>query len=114
MLPLCHRRRSLFPGAAALACAALAACSSDRAGGEGSFRPASAVCIREGKEAPVPAIRMGDRATIQRILDEGKHRNQVMDHLRYLTQKIGPRLTGSSNAEKANYWTLEKFRSWGL
>lgn len=76
--------------------------------------PATPVAIIDGVEQPAPAIPMGDRATILRILDEGKNRNQVMDHLKHLTQEIGPRLTGSSNAEKANRWTLEQFESWGL
>ncbi len=89
----------------------LAACSSSPTLPAGRSAP---VCIREGKEAEVPRIPMGDSATIARILDEGKHRNQVMNHLRYLTREIGPRLTGSSNAEKANNWTLDQFRSFGL
>lgn len=67
-----------------------------------------------GKQAPIPAIPMGDRATIARIIDEGTRRNKVMDHLTHLTTEIGPRLTGSSNAEAANHWTAEQFRAWGL
>jgi hypothetical protein len=89
----------------------LSACSPGRIVPPGHTEP---VCIRDGKDAPVPNIRMGDAATLARILDEGKHRNQVMEHLRHLTQDIGPRLTASSNAEKANNWTLAQFRSWGL
>src|SRR3954471_19672017 len=53
--------------------------------------------IIDGKEVACPDIPMGDDATIQRILDEGKNRCQVMNHLQYLTSEIGPRLTGSSN-----------------
>lgn len=97
-----------------LAPAFLAGCSSSGSASSDSYYPGRVVCIREGKEVAPPAIPMGDQATIGRILDEGKHRNQVMNHLRYLTQEIGPRLTGSSNAEKANNWTLQQFRSWGL
>ena len=66
------------------------------------------------ERAPVPAIRMGDEATIQRILDEGVNRNQVMNHLTHLTQQIGPRLTGSTACEAANNWAAEQFREWGL
>jgi carboxypeptidase Q len=104
------RRFLMVPGLLAAACGTLSACSSSH----DAYRPDRAVCIREGKDAPVPQIRMGDAATINRILDEGKNRNQVMNHLRHLTQEIGPRLTASSNAEKANHWTLEQFQSWGL
>jgi len=70
--------------------------------------------IIDGRPAPVPAIRMGDPATITRIIDEGKNRSRVMDHLRHLSQEIGPRLTGSSNADKANLWAAEQFTAWGL
>jgi hypothetical protein len=92
----------------------LAACSGSRGLAESGYTPSANVCIREGKPAAVPNIPMGDPATIARILEEGKHHNQVMEHLRYLTQEIGPRLTASTNAEKANNWTLAQFRSWGL
>lgn len=104
-----HTFRTLL--CAALALPLVACSSSPGPAASGYPRP---VCIREGKECVVPPIPMGDPATIRRILDEGKHRNQVMSHLHYLTQNIGPRLTGSTNAERANNWTLEKFRSWGL
>jgi hypothetical protein len=116
-MPNTLHRRNALPALARiplglLLCAGLSACASPS--GNTAYAPERAVSVREGKTAPVPGIPMGDASTIARILDEGKHRNQVMDHLRHLTQKIGPRLTGSSNAEKANYWTLDKFRSWGL
>lgn len=70
--------------------------------------------VVKGEAVPVPQIQMGDPATIQRILDEGTNRNQVMDHLRYLCKEIGPRLTGSTNVERANNWTRDKFEEWGL
>jgi hypothetical protein len=66
-----------------------------------------------GEPAPAPDIAMGDPGTIARIVKEGKEHNQVMEHLKYLTEQIGPRLTGSSNAEKANKWTAQKFREFG-
>ena len=34
--------------------------------------------------------------------------------LAYLTDNIGPRLSGSPNAEKAVGWTTKQFRSWGI
>jgi hypothetical protein len=70
--------------------------------------------IIDGKEVPCPDIPMGDDATIQRILEEGKNQSQVMDHLRYLTSQIGPRLTGSSNAFTANQWCMAQYQKWGL
>jgi carboxypeptidase Q len=72
------------------------------------------VAIVDGKERPVPAIEMGEESVVRAIIDEGKNRNKVMEHLRYLTQEIGPRLTGSSQAEAANRWAADQFKKWGL
>jgi hypothetical protein len=51
---------------------------------------------------------------IVRIRDEGLNRSQVMQTLSYLTDVIGPRLTGSPNLRHANDWTQDKLASWGL
>jgi hypothetical protein len=51
---------------------------------------------------------------IARIRDEGLNRSQVMQTLSYLTDVIGPRLTGSPNLRRANDWTKDKMASWGL
>jgi hypothetical protein len=61
-----------------------------------------------------PLFSQGDPAVIARIIDEGKNRNQVMEHLRYLTHEIGPRLTGSPKLQRACEWTAEMFRKFGL
>lgn len=52
--------------------------------------------------------------TLMRIIDEGQNRNQVMQHLTYLCEEIGSRLTGSSRLERANHWVAEVYESWGL
>src|SRR4051812_45979480 len=51
---------------------------------------------------------------IERIKDEGLKRSQVMATLSYLTDVIGPRLTGSPELKRANEWTKEKLAGWGL
>jgi carboxypeptidase Q len=51
---------------------------------------------------------------IERIKDEGMNRSQVMQTLSYLSDVIGPRLTASPNAKRANEWTRDKLTSWGL
>ncbi|HEX5220708.1 MAG TPA: M20/M25/M40 family metallo-hydrolase [Verrucomicrobiae bacterium] len=51
---------------------------------------------------------------IARIRDEGLNRSQVMDTMTYLTDLIGPRLTGSPNMKHANEWTRDKLAEWGL
>lgn len=51
---------------------------------------------------------------IVRIKDEGLNRSQVMNTLSYLTDVIGPRLTGSPNMKRANDWTRDQLTKWGL
>jgi carboxypeptidase Q len=49
-----------------------------------------------------------------RIKDEELKRSQVMEMVGYLTDVIGPRLTGSPNLRKAQEYALARTRSWGL
>ena len=67
---------------------------------------------------PAPALATQqeelDIETIVRIRDEGLNRSQVMDHLSWLTDVYGPRLTGSPQIEQAKEWTMAKFEEWGL
>jgi carboxypeptidase Q len=51
---------------------------------------------------------------IERIKEEGLKRSQVMATLSYLTDVIGPRLTGSPNLKRANDWTRDTLAKWGL
>lgn len=51
---------------------------------------------------------------IVRIRDEGLKRSEVMKTLSYLSDVIGPRLTGSPNMQRANDWTRDQLRNWGL
>ena len=48
------------------------------------------------------------------LIDEALNRSEVMQNLQYLSDVIGPRLTGSSAARRANDWTLERFEAYGL
>ncbi|MFN2576632.1 MAG: M20/M25/M40 family metallo-hydrolase [Pyrinomonadaceae bacterium] len=51
---------------------------------------------------------------IAKIKDEGMNRSQVMQTLSYLSDVIGPRLTASPNAKRANEWTRDTMTKWGL
>ena len=51
---------------------------------------------------------------IAAIRDEGLNHSQVMQTLSYLSDVIGPRLTGSPNLKRANEWTRDTMTSWGL
>jgi carboxypeptidase Q len=55
-----------------------------------------------------------DYATIEQIRDEGLNRSQVMDHISWLSDVYGPRLTGSPAILQASDWALKKFNEWGL
>ncbi len=61
----------------------------------------------------VAALGQADQHVVQRIVDEGKNRNRVMEHMNYITKKIGPRLTSSTNLDKAYAWTMRKFKEFG-
>jgi hypothetical protein len=51
---------------------------------------------------------------LSRIRDEGLNHSQVMATLSYLSDVIGPRLTGSPNLARANQWTRDQMTKWGL
>jgi hypothetical protein len=63
--------------------------------------------------AQVAAERV-DLDVVRRIREEGLTRSQIPQLAGYLTDVIGPRLTGSSGMARANQWTAERFREWGL
>jgi len=50
----------------------------------------------------------------QTILDEIHSHNELMSNLEYLTDMIGPRLTGTEKLKQANLWTMEAFKKYGL
>ena len=52
--------------------------------------------------------------SIARIREEGLNHSQVMQTLSYLTDVIGPRLTGSPALKCANQWSSDKLATWGL
>src|SRR2546428_6547101 len=55
-----------------------------------------------------------DLGMVTRIRNEGFSNSKVMDTLAYLTDVIGPRLTGSPQMKRANEWTRQQLESWGL
>ena len=48
------------------------------------------------------------------ILGEIRDHSELMTNLEYLSDRIGPRLTGSDRLKQANDWTAEMFRKYGL
>ena len=74
---------------------------------------ATMACLSLVIAAQTPTERV-DLEAIQKIRDQGLNRSQVMDHLFYLTDVYGPRLTGSPGIEQAGDWTVQTLQSWGL
>ena len=70
-------------------------------------------CRAQQTPAPAAATSASDDP-IARIKEEGMNRSQVMQTLSYLTDVIGPRLTGSPSMKRANEWTRDKMTDWGL
>ena len=64
------------------------------------------------EKAPAPRVAPADLD--KAIMAEIKARAEIMKNLEYLSDRIGGRLTGSANLEKANKWTAEKMRAYGL
>ena len=48
------------------------------------------------------------------IMREIQKHSELMDNLEYLSDRIGPRLTGSPLLKQANDWTVEMFKKYGL
>jgi carboxypeptidase Q len=61
-----------------------------------------------------PSTASGTNDPIAQIREEGLHHSQVMQTLSYLTDVIGPRLTGSPNLKRANQWARDTLSAWGL
>ena len=55
-----------------------------------------------------------DLAVINRIKSEAFESSKVMDHLFYLTDVHGPRLTGSPNFQAAADWAVKRLTEYGL
>lgn len=62
---------------------------------------------QQPQESPLAAA---DRALLVEIADH----SEQMENLRYLTDRIGARLTGTEAMKRANEWTAERFRAYGL
>ncbi len=55
-----------------------------------------------------------DLAVIGKIREEGLQRSQVMEHISWLSDVYGPRLTGSPAIKQASAWAQGRFKQWGL
>ena len=63
---------------------------------------------------PIAAQSAVDTIGVGRLLDQARNRSEVMQNLRYLSDVIGPRLSGSAAMRRANQWTASRFKAYGL
>jgi carboxypeptidase Q len=61
-----------------------------------------------------PKSATAEAVTINRISDVGFNHSEVAETAAYLADVIGGRMTNSPAMRKAQRWTQEKFKSWGL
>jgi carboxypeptidase Q len=55
-----------------------------------------------------------DVAMVARLKEEGLHRSKVMEHLGWLSDVYGPRVTGSPALAEASRWAMTTLTAWGL
>jgi hypothetical protein len=70
----------------------------------------AAVATRPASSYTVP----GDDSVVPKLVREGTENPHVDADLQYLVDVIGPRLTGSAGMRRANEWTQQKFREYGM
>lgn len=63
---------------------------------------------------PALAADSVNRNMVNRIVDAGMNRSEVMDTAAYLSDRIGGRMTNSPQMRAAEAWTQSQFKAWGL
>ena len=71
------------------------------------------LCILTTVLAAAQAPESVDSAAIAKIRDEGLNRSQVMETMFWLTDRYGPRLTGSKEFEEAGDWAVKQLQDVG-
>jgi carboxypeptidase Q len=72
------------------------------------------VGVRGGIAGPSTDETNSFAAADAKILSEIQEHSEVMQNLEYLSDNIGPRLTGSAQLKQANDWTRDMFQKYGL
>src|SRR5262245_42716037 len=68
------------------------------------------MCLGVAAQAQSPV----DLGTISRIKQEALTKSQVMDHVGWMSDVYGPRVTGTPNFQRASEWAMKRFTEWGL
>ena len=69
--------------------------------------------VRAGSASPSPDDQSSFAAADAQILAEIHDHSEAMANLEYLSDSIGPRLTGSAQLKRANEWTRDQFTKYG-
>src|SRR6266478_3857225 len=69
---------------------------------------------RKGFAAPADDGAGAFAAADAQMLSEIRDHSEAMTNLEYLSDNIGPRLTGSPQLKEANDWTTEQMKKYGL
>jgi hypothetical protein len=77
------------------------------------FFCALAILATAVTQNPAPAERL-DRDALAKIRDEALNRSQLMETVSYLTDVVGPRLTGSPALRRGEEYARDRLRSAGL
>ncbi|MFY9344475.1 MAG: M28 family peptidase [Planctomycetota bacterium] len=72
------------------------------------------LCAQAPAEPARPDPNAVDEAAVAFFLEEGLQRSQVMEHLSWLCDVYGPRVTGSPNIRKAQAWAAKTFAGMGM
>src|SRR6267378_673567 len=73
------------------------------------YRP-SADALKAEAPKPDPIVEMDTKILEQLKSDQA----ELKSNMKYLTDRIGPRLTGSPQLDRASHWMLERFKELGL
>jgi carboxypeptidase Q len=76
--------------------------------------PTATTTAAAAPTASAKAVYKAPDEILAKIKDEGMKNSKVMDTLSYLTDIIGPRLTNSPQMKRANEWTRDTMKNWGL
>ncbi len=71
---------------------------------------ALAVCLVATLSAQAPI----DLGIVSRIKQEALTRSQVMDHISWMSDVYGPRMSGTPQYQQAAEWAMKRFTEWGL
>src|SRR3979490_2594539 len=77
-------------------------------------RPLIAAAVALAVSAPLIAEEAVDLTVVHRIRQEALQNSKVMDHLFYLTDVSGPRLTNSPGFFIAADWVVKQLGEWGI